>query len=86
MKLTLGLRPEHLTDSAGSGELEGEVIALEHLGAETYVHLACGNEQPLVIKSAADTRIKVGEYVSVAVPAQACYLFDEGGMALARAE
>ncbi|HKB59884.1 MAG TPA: sn-glycerol-3-phosphate ABC transporter ATP-binding protein UgpC [Gallionellaceae bacterium] len=84
-RLTLGLRPEHLTDST-AGELQGEVIALEHLGAETYVHLSCGHAQPLVIKSAADTGIKVGQRVCVAVPPQACYLFDESGVALARAD
>jgi len=82
-KVTLGLRPEHLMESASNeGQLEGEVIALEHLGSESYVHLACGNGEPLVIKSAGDTAIKVGQRVSVAVPPQACYLFDESGMAI----
>jgi multiple sugar transport system ATP-binding protein len=84
-KVTLGLRPEHLTDtSLGDGQLEGEVIALEHLGSETYVHLACGNDEPLTIKSAADTAIEMGQRVSVAVPPHACYLFDETGTALPR--
>ena len=51
-KVTLGLRPEHLKDtSADTAQLDGEVIALEHLGSETYVYLACGNDEPLVIKS-----------------------------------
>ncbi len=83
-KVTLGLRPEHLTDTSGEGQLEGEVIALEHLGSETYVHLAYGNDEPLVIKSAGDTAIEVGQHVSVVVPPQACYLFDEAGVALQR--
>ncbi|HKI53308.1 MAG TPA: TOBE domain-containing protein, partial [Anaerolineales bacterium] len=85
-KVTLGLRPEHLMESASNeGQLEGEVIALEHLGSETYVHLACGNNgEQLVIKSAGDTALKVGQCVSVAVPPQACYLFDENGTALLR--
>jgi multiple sugar transport system ATP-binding protein len=82
-RVTLGLRPEHLMESASNeGQLEGEVIALEHLGSETYVHLACGNDEPLVIKSAGDTAIKVGQRVSVVVPPQTCYLFDESGMAI----
>jgi multiple sugar transport system ATP-binding protein len=84
-KVTLGLRPEHLTDTSGEGQLQGEVIALEHLGSETYVHLACGSSESLVIKSAGETAIEVGQRVSVAVPPQACYLFDESGVALARA-
>jgi ABC-type sugar transport system ATPase subunit len=82
-KVTLGLRPEDLTDSiAEKGQLEGEVIALEHLGAETYAYLACGNDEPLVIKSAGDSAIKIGQRVPVAVPPKACYLFDETGAEL----
>jgi len=84
-KVTLGLRPEHLTVATpGTGELEGEVIALEHLGAESYVHLACGRDSPLVIKTAGDTSIQVGQRILVSVPAQACYLFDASGMAVPR--
>ena len=84
-KLTLGLRPEHLTaTSADAAQIDGEVIALEHLGSESYVHLACGNGEPLVLKSAGDTAIEVGQRVSVAVPPHACYLFDETGTALLR--
>jgi multiple sugar transport system ATP-binding protein len=84
-KVTLGLRPEHLADtSSDGGQLEGEVIALEHLGAETYSYLACGSDEPLIIKSTSETAIKVGQRVTVAVPPKACYLFDEIGMALPR--
>ena len=85
MKVTLGLRPEHLTDtSADAAQLAGEVIALEHLGSESYAYLACGNKEPLVIKSPGNTAIEVGQRVSVEVPPHACYLFDETGMALPR--
>jgi len=89
MKVTLGLRPEHLTHTASNeGQLEGEVIALEHLGSESYVYLACSNDETLVIKKGVEpdeeTTIEVGQRVSVAVPPQACYLFDETGTALPR--
>jgi ABC-type sugar transport system ATPase subunit len=84
-KVTLGLRPEHLMDtSPNAGQLEGEVIALEHLGSETYVYLASGNDEPLLIKGIGETAIEAGQLVSVAVPPHACYLFDETGTALQR--
>jgi multiple sugar transport system ATP-binding protein len=84
-RVTLGLRPEHLTDtSADTGQIDGEVIALENLGAETYVYLACSDGEPLVIKPAGGTAIEVGQRVSVSVEPQACYLFDENGTALPR--
>lgn len=73
-----------MTTTTDIAQLDDEVIALEHLGSESYVHLACGNNEPLVIKSAGDTAIEVGQRVSVAVPLHACYLFDETGMALPR--
>jgi ABC-type sugar transport system ATPase subunit len=86
-KVTLGLRPEHIMDTASNeGQLAGEAVALEYLGSETYVHLDCGSNEPLVIKSEGDTAIKVGQRVSVVVPLQACYLFDEAGMALPRTD
>lgn len=84
-KLTLGLRPEHLNaTSADAAQIDGEVIALEHLGSESYVHLACGKAETLVLKSVGDTAFEVGQRVSVAVPPHACYLFDETGVALLR--
>jgi multiple sugar transport system ATP-binding protein len=90
MKVTLGLRPEHLTHTASNeGQLEGGVIALEHLGSESYVYLACSNDVALVIrkgvaKSDGETALEVGQSVSVAVPPHVCYLFDETGTALPR--
>ena len=84
-QITLGLRPEHLlATSANAAQLEGEVIALEHLGSETHVHLACGHDAPLVLKAAGETAIALGQRVSIAVPPHACYLFDETGRALPR--
>ncbi|MFZ3042000.1 MAG: TOBE domain-containing protein [Thiobacillus sp.] len=84
-KVTLGLRPEHLKAApADAAQIDGEVIALEHLGSESYVHLTCGNDEPLVLKPVGETAIEVGQRVSVAVPPHACYLFDETGTALPR--
>jgi ABC-type sugar transport system ATPase subunit len=82
----LGLRPEHLSHSAAEdAPIDGEVVAVEHLGAEAYVHLGCGPDEPLVFKAAGDTSIEVGQRVAVSVPPQACYLFDANGVALPRA-
>jgi multiple sugar transport system ATP-binding protein len=83
--VTLGLRPEHLSDvSADTAQLDGEVIALEHLGSDTYVHLTCREDEPVCIKSAGHTAIKLGQRLSIAVPPHACYLFDDTGTALPR--
>jgi multiple sugar transport system ATP-binding protein len=84
-KVTLGLRPEHLqVGGGGDALLRGRVIAVEHLGGETYVYLERGQGDPLVVKAEGDCPVRVDERLPVGVPASACYLFDDAGQALAR--
>ncbi len=55
--VTVGIRPEHLVDDANdrgdgnaAGAIEGEVLLVERLGAESYVHLAVpGLDKPLMV-------------------------------------
>jgi multiple sugar transport system ATP-binding protein len=85
-KVTVGVRPEHLIEGGGgAGELKGRVIAVEHLGGETYVYLERQGFDPLVIKAGGDSRTRVDELLPIRVPASACYLFDEEGQAIPRA-
>ena len=81
-KVTVGVRPEHLIEGGGgAGELKGRVIAVEHLGGETYVYLEREGSDPLVVKAGGDSRARVDEVLPVGVPASACYLFDQQGQA-----
>ena len=85
-KVTVGLRPEHLIEGGGGAdELRGRVIAVEHLGGETYVYLERKGPDALVVKAQGDSQTRVDELLPVGVPASACYLFDEEGRAIARA-
>ncbi|HYZ27402.1 MAG TPA: TOBE domain-containing protein, partial [Geminicoccaceae bacterium] len=85
-KVTVGVRPEHLVEGGGgAGELRGRVIAVEHLGGETYIYLERAGGDPLVVKSGGDSQTKVDDVLPVGVPASACYLFDEQGDAFPRA-
>lgn len=81
-QVTLGLRPEHIKLSNDDGQVSGEVIAVEHLGAEAYVHLKCKETISLIFKCIGDADVKVGDGVSVEVLPEACYLFDQSGNAL----
>jgi multiple sugar transport system ATP-binding protein len=84
-KVTVGVRPEHLIEGGGgAGELKGRVIAVEHLGGETYIYLERRGADPLVVKAAGDSRTRVDEVLPVGVPASACYLFDAQGQAFPR--
>ena len=85
-KVTLGLRPEHLLEGGGGdAQVTGKAVAVEHLGGETYVYLERGGAEPLVVKTAGDSKARVDDLLPVGIPATACYLFDQDGRALARA-
>ena len=85
-KVTVGLRPEHLIEGGGgAGELRGRVIAVEHLGGETYIYLQHGGTDPLVVKAEGGSQTRVDELLPIGVPASACYLFDAEGQAIPRA-
>jgi multiple sugar transport system ATP-binding protein len=85
-KVTLGVRPEHLLEGGGGdSEVRGGVIAVEHLGGETYIYLDRGDVDPLVVKVDGDSATNVTDTVPVGVPASACYLFDQNGQAFERA-
>jgi multiple sugar transport system ATP-binding protein len=48
-QLTVGIRPEHL-QADPEGAIEGEVLLVERLGAESYVHLVvAGLDKPLMV-------------------------------------
>jgi multiple sugar transport system ATP-binding protein len=85
-KVTVGMRPEHLLEGGGGdSELKGQVVAVEHLGGETYIYLERGGDEPLVVKTDGASKARVDEVLPIGVPASACYLFDGDGQAFARA-
>ena len=84
-KVTLGLRPEHLLEGGGgAAELSGQVVAVEHLGGETYIYVDQGEADPLVVKAEGDSKARVDDTLPIGVPAPACYLFDGDGWAFKR--
>jgi multiple sugar transport system ATP-binding protein len=84
-KVTVGMRPEHLLEGGGGDAvLKGQVVAVEHLGGETYIYLEHGGTEPLVVKAGGDASAKVDEILPIGVPAASCYLFDAEGQAFAR--
>lgn len=84
-KVVLGLRPEHLVRGDGAAlRFEGPVVAVEHLGGETYIHVAATSGDPLLLKCEGGVGTRVGDTLSFGAPVTACYLFDEHGTAFIR--
>ena len=81
----LGIRPEHLrADGTGDASIEGEVITIERLGAESYIYVDIGQDEPLVVKAEAAVPIRHGERARIGIPAAATYLFAEDGTCVER--
>ena len=83
--VTLGIRPEHmdLGDSVSSG-LTREVVLVERLGEQTYVHLDEPGGQALVAKAPGNAQISRGERLRFGIAPACAYLFDDDGIALER--
>lgn len=83
--ITLGVRPEHLSEATNAaGGVSGEVVAVEHLGSETYIHLDINCDETLVFKSSADSDLKILDKVTVFIDTARCHLFNEQGNSLTR--
>ncbi|MCB1969466.1 MAG: sn-glycerol-3-phosphate ABC transporter ATP-binding protein UgpC [Geminicoccaceae bacterium] len=81
----LGIRPEHLVEGGGGdAQISGPVVAVEHLGAETYLYVDMGQELPLTVKSAGNSTTRPGDTIQIGIPSGACYLFDKDGKAFDR--
>ena len=80
-KLTIGIRPEHLT--AGENQLSVHVDLIEPLGSETLIHghLPTPGETPIVVK--VNGRAPAGDIVPVTIQTAFLHVFDrETGLRL----
>ncbi|MCM2292451.1 sn-glycerol-3-phosphate ABC transporter ATP-binding protein UgpC [Allorhizobium sp. BGMRC 0089] len=82
-KMTLGVRPEHL-DATGKGDLvlPLPVTLAEYLGSETLFFVTLTDGCDIAVKADGLAKARPGETLSVGVPAAACHLFDEAGLAV----
>lgn len=82
--LTLGLRPENLSDLEGDFSFELKVALSEHLGGTSFLYGEYGGHDNFVVERSGSDRTKSGESVSVAVNAKSAYLFDKDDLAFKR--
>jgi multiple sugar transport system ATP-binding protein len=83
--LTLGVRPEHLVIGGHENRLEADVTFVESLGGRTQAYCDFpGAADGLTCEFDGRVRVKAGQRLALAAPADACYLFDAEGRALRR--
>jgi len=63
---TVGVRPEHLkiVDN-GSGQWSGKVIHTEKLGADSFLYLDVGGDEPMTVREDGTTKYNTGDTVSM---------------------
>jgi ABC-type sugar transport system ATPase subunit len=77
-EVIVGLRPEHFTDGGGHPvRLTAQVV--ENTGAASYLYTDTSRAAAIVAEVPRGRRVAAGEAVDLAVPPDACLLFDPAG-------
>jgi multiple sugar transport system ATP-binding protein len=80
--VTLGIRAEHV--ALGEG-LPGRALNVERFGDSALLYLDCSDApEAIVVRTESGTRVRRGDAVSIALPAQHVHVFDADERALAR--
>jgi ABC-type sugar transport system ATPase subunit len=81
-KVTLGVRPHDFTP--GEGGIVGEVVVVESMGWEAYVHVETLAGRIVVrLEGEIAQRVKAGDKLPLLVKPEHVHLFDSAGLALA---
>jgi multiple sugar transport system ATP-binding protein len=76
---TVGVRSEHLTIVPSGGTWSGTVIHTENLGADSYVYLEMGTEEPVVVRLDGVNDYKSGDTVHISPMDDKVHRFDAAG-------
>ena len=84
-KVTLGIRPEHLTMNASDNVIHAKVTFVEMLGSSTQAYCEFpGMQDDLTCTLSGQTSVRTGEQLKLGLPADSCYLFAADGKAFHR--
>jgi multiple sugar transport system ATP-binding protein len=79
---TIGVRPEHISASATSGEWQGTVAVAEHVGSDTFLYVDAPEMGELTVRAVGELRLEVGSKVFLTPDPARIHRFDAKGMAL----
>ena len=81
--VTLGVRPEHFRVS-DHGLIRGEVLVVERLGGETFLHVKATTGELLTVQAEGDSPVRMHDNVGLQANPTDCHLFDQSGLAIPR--
>ena len=76
---TVGIRGEHLVIKPSDGVWSGQVIHTENLGADSYVYLEMGTEEPVVVRLDGKNDYRSGDTVHISPMEDKIHRFDAAG-------
>ena len=79
---TVGIRPEHITATDGTGGWTGDIVHAEMLGSDTYIYVDMGTEEPVVVREEGVSARQAGHKLTLAPLAEHIHRFDAQGNAL----
>jgi multiple sugar transport system ATP-binding protein len=78
---TIGIRPEHVRVSSEGGDWPGKLGVSEHLGSDTFFHVACeGIEEPVTVRVGGEVDLNYGDKVYLSPDADHLHRFDAQGL------
>lgn len=83
-EIQLGIRPEGAVLNGGAGDAAGWVYATEPVGSDLFVDISFDEPDTLdpqlfKVRTRPDMKLKAGDRVALALPAEHVYLFDRAG-------
>jgi multiple sugar transport system ATP-binding protein len=80
---TIGVRPEHITVSAESGDWKGTAVHVEHLGPDTNVYLDTDKAGTITARLFGEVRYEAGATLYASAQPHHIYRFDADGKVIA---
>jgi multiple sugar transport system ATP-binding protein len=80
---TVGVRPEHLQIVETGGQWTGTVIHTEKLGADSFLYLDVGMDEPMTVRENGTTKYNTGDTVSVIAAGGKVHRFGKDGKPVA---
>ncbi len=79
---TVGVRSEHIDIAPTDGVWSGKVVYSENLGADSYIYVDIGTEDPIVVRQAGKSTYRSGDQLSFSPRGDMFHRFDESGRPL----
>jgi ABC-type sugar transport system ATPase subunit len=78
-RVTVGFRPEHVREAAGTDGVKARIIVLEQLGSVSYAYIETEGGARLIVQRPAENRERIGDELCIQLTPERVYAFSETG-------